>query len=143
MASFGMLDRRGSARAPAGDISSVEMLSPTLSSTGAFSSSGNGDNSGRLEMLGPFTGSTRSASSGSSGATNIAVLTELRSGRSSFGYSIFTSRAQSRGSVITPVNADAAAVSGEHNHTASSLVPDRPGKLRGMVRSEFRPVAGA
>jgi hypothetical protein len=45
--------------------------------------------------------------------------------------------------VITPVNADAEAVSGENNQTESSLVPDRPGKLRGMVRSELRPVAGA
>ena len=40
----------------------------------------------------------------------------------------------SRGSVISPVSAAAAAVSGEHNQTGSSSVPDLPGKLRGMVR---------
>ena len=48
-----------------------------------------------------------------------------------------------RGSVITPVSAAAAAVSGEHSHTESSSVPERPGKFRGMVRRELRPVAGA
>ncbi len=51
--------------------------------------------------------------------------------------------AQSRGSVTQPVSAEAAAVSGEHNHTESSRVPERPGKFLGMVRNEFRPVAGA
>src|SRR5699024_12180056 len=51
--------------------------------------------------------------------------------------------ARSRGSVITPVSADAAAVSGEHNHTESSGVPERPGKFRGNVRNEFCPTAGA
>src|SRR5579875_1162885 len=138
-----MLERYGSARAPAGEISSVEMLSPTLSSTGASISSGNGENSGRLETFCPFTGSTLRACSCGNGGTNIAVFTEFCWGSSSFGYFTFALRAHSRGSVITPVNADAAAVSGEHNHTESSLVPDRPGKLRGMVRSEFRPTAGA
>src|SRR5699024_2956669 len=37
----------------------------------------------------------------------------------------------------------AAVVSGEHSHTASSSVPERPGKLRGMVRKLLRPTAGA
>jgi len=49
----------------------------------------------------------------------------------------------SRGSVIVPVRAAAAAVSGEHSQTASSLVPERPGKLRGTVRRLLRPIAGA
>ena len=53
------------------------------------------------------------------------------------------SSAHCRGSVIAPVSADAAAVSGEHSQTLSSLVPERPGKLRGMVRSELCSVAGA
>ena len=48
-----------------------------------------------------------------------------------------------RGSVITPVRADAVAVSGLTRHTLSSRVPDRPGKLRGTVRKESACVAGA
>jgi hypothetical protein len=138
-----MFDRNGSARAPAGEISSVEMLSPTLSSTGASIWSGSGESSGRLEMLGPFTGTTEAACSASSGATSIAVFTEDCAGKSGLGWCIPAWPAQFRGSVITPVSADAAAVSGEHNHTESSLVPERPGKLRGIVRSELRPTAGA
>ena len=47
-----------------------------------------------------------------------------------------------RGSVITPVSADAAAVSGLQSKHASSLVPDRPGKLRGTVRRLLRPRRG-
>ena len=47
------------------------------------------------------------------------------------------------GSVIFPTRAEVAAVSGEHKNTESSSVPERPGKLRGVVRSEFRPIAGA
>ncbi len=47
------------------------------------------------------------------------------------------------GSVMTPVNAEAAAVSGLHKKTLSSLVPERPGKFRGVVRRLFLPVAGA
>jgi len=53
------------------------------------------------------------------------------------------SMSRSRGSVITPVSADAAAVSGLTRHTLSSRVPERPGKLRGTVRSESALVAGA
>ncbi|EUA34867.1 hypothetical protein I552_5656 [Mycobacterium xenopi 3993] len=63
----------------------MEMLSPTLSSTGASISPGSGESSGRLDTLGPFTGSTLRASSFGNGGTNIAVLIELCSGRSSFG----------------------------------------------------------
>ncbi len=49
----------------------------------------------------------------------------------------------SRGSVILPVSAAAAAVSGEQSQTESSSVPERPGKLRGIVRRLFFPTAGA
>ena len=56
LASFGMLDRSGSACAPAGEISSVETLSPTLSSTGASSSSGSGDEFGQARDVGPLHG---------------------------------------------------------------------------------------
>ena len=48
-----------------------------------------------------------------------------------------------RGSVMTPVKAEAVAVSGLHRYTWSSLVPERPGKLRGTVRRLIFPVAGA
>ena len=41
-----------------------------------------------------------------------------------------------RGSVITPVRAGAAAVSGLTRHTLSSRLPDRPGKFRGTVRTD-------
>jgi hypothetical protein len=51
--------------------------------------------------------------------------------------------ARFRGSVITPVSAEATAVSGEQRYTMSSRVPDRPGKLRGVVRREITSVAGA
>ena len=50
---------------------------------------------------------------------------------------------RSRGSVITPVSAEAVAVSGLHRKTLSSRVPERPGKLRGTVRRLLRPDAGA
>jgi hypothetical protein len=44
---------------------------------------------------------------------------------------------------MRPVSAEAAAVSGEHRYTRSSRVPERPGKLRGTVRTETAPLAGA
>ena len=47
------------------------------------------------------------------------------------------------GSTILPASAEAAAVSGEQRKTESSSVPERPRKLRGVVRSELRPIAGA
>lgn len=43
--------------------------------------------------------------------------------------------------MILPANAEAVAVSGLHSQTRSSLVPERPGKLRGVVRRLFVPVA--
>src|SRR5699024_909728 len=42
-----------------------------------------------------------------------------------------------------PAKADAAAVSGLHRNTASSTVPERPGKFLGVVLKLFFPVAGA
>ncbi len=44
---------------------------------------------------------------------------------------------------MTPVSADAAAVSGLTRQTWSSRVPERPGKFRGTVRRLSLPVAGA
>ena len=61
------------------------------------------------------------------------------SGSATCGYGI----ASVRGSVITPVRAEAAAVSGLTRQTWSSRVPERPGKFRGTVRRLSLPVAGA
>lgn len=47
------------------------------------------------------------------------------------------------GSVIFPVSADAAAVSGEQRNTASSWVPLRPLKFRGAVRKDTESAPGA
>lgn len=44
---------------------------------------------------------------------------------------------------MTPVSADAVAVSGETRNTRSSFVPDLSGKFRGVVRSELVSLAGA
>lgn len=83
-----MLERNGSARAPAGEISSVEILSPTLSSTGASTSSGSGDNFGRLEMLGPFTSSTWRACSASLRQRLIDVYSDLLARRHLTGHQV-------------------------------------------------------
>ena len=61
------------------------------------------------------------------------------SGSSIVGHGI----SKDRGSVITPVIAEAAAVSGLTRQTLSSCVPDRPGKLRGTVRRLIFSEAGA
>ena len=66
------------------------------------------------------------------------------SGRLSPSHLRSSSSASTRGSVISPRSALAAAVSGEHSQTLSSAPPpERPGKLRGKVRSELVPGAGA
>ena len=90
-------------------------------------------------MFGPLTSSTCSASSGGSGATSIAVFTldsrrqlERRVGDAE-------QSGRSRGSVIAPVSADAAAVSGRAQVDRVLAVPERPGKLRGMVRRLLPP----
>lgn len=139
----GMLERYGSALAPAGEISSVDTLSPVFSSTGRSTVSGIGSRSGSAETPGPRSSSTREASSGGSGGSSIAVLTGSARSVATAGYESPVSAAQSRGSVMTPFSAEAVAVSGEQSHTASSWVPERPGKLRGNVRSELRPTKPA
>ena len=135
----GMLLRSGSTAAPAGRISSVETLSPTFSSTGPAIVVGQ-----RLEVRErrdvraldeldvsrPFVGRRHE---------HRGVDRTSRSAARSAGRAC----PRSRGSVITPVSADAAAVSGLHRYTWSSRVPDRPGKLRGTVRRLMRSVAGA
>src|SRR5690625_3815090 len=90
-------------------------------------------------MFGPFSSLTLIDSSLLGGASRAASISEKPSGVLILGTSI----CKVRGSVISPVRADAAAVSGLHKYTLSSIVPDRPGKLRGVVRKLFLPVAGA
>src|ERR1041385_4186169 len=132
--------RNGSTRAPAGRISSVDMLSPTLIATRARKSAGSSSNSGSVPMLGALTSSTWRASPSSSGASSGMSPSPDRDGRlrePRDGYSMPSRDGRSRGSVISPVRTAAAAVSGEHSQTESSSVPDRPGKLRGTYRGRL------
>src|SRR5215468_10580490 len=100
----GMLERNTSTAAPAGEMSSVETLSPSLSSTGASSVAATGSPRGTGLMLGP-----RSTSPPPSGATSPASDGTKRGGS-------FTSEGAPsvRGSVMAPVSAEAAATSDEH-----------------------------
>jgi hypothetical protein len=91
-------------------MSSVEMSGPVLSSTVAATSGGNASNAGSLAMLGVFSSRVARASSVSIGAMNIISLTGMCAG-SVIGWYVSP---PSRGSVITPVSAEAAAVSGLH-----------------------------
>src|SRR3989442_15490438 len=109
----GTLERNTSTAAPAGEMSSVETLSPSLSSTGASSVSATGSPSGTALMLGP-----RITSPPPSGATSPASDGTKRGGS-------FTSGGvpRVRGSVMTPVSAEAAATSDEQRETSSSFTP--------------------
>src|SRR5437773_955041 len=99
----GTFERNISAAAPAGEMSSVEILSPSSSSTGASSVAGTGSPSGTGLMLGP-----RITSPTPSGVTKPASEVAKRSGSVTGG-----SAPSVRGSVITPLTADAAATSDE------------------------------
>src|ERR1700752_3966302 len=134
-----LLLRQGREHAPAGEIVSVEMLSPIFNRIGSSRTSGGGVRSGSEAMFGPFTIFTLRASSRRNGGRSISVLMMMLSGSLTRGYSI----PNVPGSVMTPFSADAAAVSGLTRHTLSSRVPDRPGKLRGTVRKLIVSVAGA
>src|SRR3990170_3986866 len=68
----GMLERKTRAWTPEGVMSSVEILSPTLSSTGATSVSSGGAATGTGLMLGPFTTSPRPASTSGAGGPSPA-----------------------------------------------------------------------
>src|SRR3989337_3807587 len=99
----GMLDRNTSAWTPEGVMSSVEILSPTLSSTGATRVSSGGGPTGTGLILGPFITSTRAASLSGTGGTRPADeasndLGKIRSGGA----------ARLRGSGRTPVRAQGA-----------------------------------
>src|SRR5713226_8013426 len=107
----GTLERKTSTAAPAGEMSSVETLSPSLRSTGASSDSATGSPSGTVLMLGP-----RTTSPCPSGATKPTV--EL----ANLGGIVTDAGSPSvRGSVMTPVSAEAAATSDEQRYTSSPL----------------------
>src|SRR5690625_1772182 len=90
-------------------------------------------------ILGPFSSFTCLAFSKGNGDSNSFILIVFLLG------SLISEKYSPNilGSVITPVKADAAAVSGLHKNTLSSLVPDLPGKFLGVVLKLLRPVAGA
>src|SRR5215470_14197134 len=105
----GTFERRTSTAAPAGEMSSVDTLSPSLSTTGASSVSATGSPRGTGLMLGP-----RTTSPTPSGATSPASDGTKRGGS-------FTSEGAPsvRGSVMAPVSAEAAATSDEQRYTSS------------------------
>src|SRR5712691_9060419 len=128
----GTFERKTSTAAPAGEMSSVETLSPSLSNTGASSVSATGSPIGTGLMLGP-----RTTSPPPSGATKPTV--EL----ANFGgNSTAVGSPSVRGSVMTPVSAEAAATSDEQRYTSSPFTPLRPGKLRLNARRLLLPWAG-
>src|SRR5690625_4424155 len=83
-------------------------------------------------MFGPFFSSTSVPSL--AGGTSIMVLMISFFGYLYRGYLIPKSFSRSRGSVIFPVSAEAAPVSGLIRYTRSSSVPERLGKFLGTVR---------
>ena len=99
----GTFERNISAAAPAGEMSSVDTLSPSLSSTGASSRSAIGSPRGTGLMLGP-----RTTSPWPSGGTKPTSEAAKRSGSRTGA-----SAPSVRGSVMTPVTAEAAATSDE------------------------------
>ena len=133
-----MFDQMATPSAPSGVMSPVETSSGTTISTRPSIVSGRGGTSGGGTMFVPFSSSTPLPSSG--GAMNCPSVTDgsgLGSGGSSGG------SPRSRGSVISPRSAVAAAVAGEQRYTRSPGVPLRPGKFRLKVRTETAPAAGA
>src|SRR5437867_1921964 len=128
----GMLERNISTAAPAGEMSSVETLSPSLIRTGASSVSATGSPIGTVLMFGP-----RTTSPSPSGSTKPTVES------ANCGGSVTGEGAPSvRGSVITPVSAEAAATVDEQRYTSSPFTPLRPGKFRLKARRLFVPAAG-
>ena len=140
-ASLAMLLRNGSTAAPAGRISSVETLSPTLSAPGRPAGLGQRvELRQRCRCSGALTSSTLRAPARRQRRLEHRGVHRgrLRGSVQRAGRRCRAAR-RSRGSVITPVSAAAAAVSGEHSQTCRRPVPERPGKLRGKVRRLLRP----
>src|SRR2546428_7023410 len=104
----GTLERNTSTAAPAGEISSVDTLSPSFSSTGASSRSATGSPSGTGLMLGP-----RTMSPPPSGATTPTADVANFAGSPTGG-----GAPSVRGSGITPVSAEAAATTDEQGQNS-------------------------
>src|SRR5256885_8512832 len=100
----GMFERKTSTAEPAGEMSSVDTLSPSLITTAASSVSTTGSPSGTGLMFGP-----RGISPAPSGSTNPTVDDAKRVGKVTG-----VGAPRVRGSVITPVSAEAAATVDEH-----------------------------
>src|SRR5215471_886871 len=100
----GMLERNTSTAAPAGEMSSVEILSPSLISTGASSVAATVSPSGTGLMFGP-----RTTSPPPSAATMPTSEVTKRGGSPAVGGGM----PSVRGSVMSPVSAEAAATSDE------------------------------
>src|SRR5260370_41480272 len=115
---WGMLLRNGSARTPAGMISSVDTSSPTLSSTGTSMVSGSGSNSGSGEIFGPFSSTTCDAASEDNGGMNISRLTIGSAGSAMCGYG----KQNTRRAGQTPASAELVTGSGVNRHTLARRV---------------------
>src|SRR5918912_1234067 len=125
LASSGTFERNAITSTPSGERSPVETSSGRTMATVPVKSSGSSSASGGSCMFGPRGTSILSASSSGVGARIWASSTAGyigASGRS--GYS-----PSSRGSVITPYKAVAAAVGGLDRYTLSDWVPLLPGKF--------------
>src|SRR5919205_561175 len=136
----GMFDRKAMTSTPSGARSPVEMLSGCTVAIRALRLSSSGRCSGGVLMFGPRGISIRSASSSSAGAK---MCTSSTYGLSSGGGRMSGASPYSRGSAIVPPSSETAATAGEHRYTLSFAVPERPGKLRLKVRSEFASLGGA
>ena len=104
----GTLERNISTAVPEGEMSSVETLSPSLMSTGALRRSSVGRPRGTGLMLGPLRTSTPAASDGDSGGISPASEASSVAGQCRSG-----GVPALRGSLMRPVRAETAAVSGE------------------------------
>src|SRR5262245_18709001 len=100
----GMFERKMRMLAPDGEMSSVETLSPSVMRTVASNVSGTGLPTGIGLMLGPLT-----TSPWPSGPTRHTSDAAKAAGRRTGG-----SAPSDRGSVMTPVSAEAAATTEEH-----------------------------
>src|SRR3989441_11791144 len=112
----GMFERKTSTAAPAGEMSSVDTLSPSLITTGASSASATGSPSGTGLMFGP-----RRISPPPSGSTNPAVEDAKRGGRVTAG-----GGPSGRGAGVAPGGPEAAATTGGRGEESASFPPLRP-----------------
>src|SRR3989442_15855457 len=107
----GMFERKTSTAAPAGEMSSVDTLSPSLITTGASSASATGSPRGTGLMFGP-----RRISPPPSGSTNPAVEDAKRGGIVTPG-----GGPSGGGSVMTPARAEARATTAGQGEASASF----------------------